>query len=356
MDIIYTIRLDNGSKYLAKADETLAFKVNDNCVIHKDFFNDYGQISKIGEDSSLDKKNRDKDIPRIIRKATVHDKSMAHENEMRAKTALRTTQEAVDNLKLDMKLLNVHFSLDKKLIIIQFTAEGRIDFRQLVKDLAKTFNARIELRQIGVRDETALKGGIGICGQQLCCNRFLKDFSAINVRMAKDQDLSLTPSTISGFCGRLKCCLKYEHKGYLELEKTMPRRGDMCDCPGGRGKICDRNLLTQEVTVVLEDSGSSIHCPRSEIQVVYPDKYKVKAKADSSRKTEQNNNRRPDKNNRRPDNNNRPSEVKSGEPVKSNDEIKKDPRDKNTDKRDNDNRDRNSRRKKKRRRGKSSKN
>ena len=94
--------------------------------------------------------------------------------------------------------------------------------------------------------------------------------------MAKDQDLSLTPSTISGFCGRLKCCLKYEHKGYLELEKTMPRRGDMCDCPGGRGKICDRNLLTQEVSVVLQDSGSCIHCACSEVQVVYPDRYKVK--------------------------------------------------------------------------------
>lgn len=280
MDITYTIKLDNGSEYLAKADDSLAFKVSDWCVIHKDFFNDYGQIVKTGEDNSLEKK----DIPRIIRKATVHDKSMAHENEMRAKSALRTTQEAVDKLKLDMKLLNVHFSLDKKLIVIQFTAEGRIDFRQLVKDLAKTFNARIELRQIGVRDETALKGGIGICGQQLCCNRFLKDFASINVRMAKDQDLSLTPSTISGFCGRLKCCLKYEHKGYLELEKTMPRRGDMCDCPGGRGKICDRNLLTQEVSVVLEDSGSCIHCACSEVQVVYPDKYKIKAKSASQGK------------------------------------------------------------------------
>ena len=288
MDIIYTIRLDNGSKYLAKADESLAFKVNDWCVIHKDFFNDYGQINKIGEDNSLAK--TDKDIPRIIRKATVHDKSMAHENEMRAKSALRTTQEAVEKLNLEMKLLNVHFSLDKKLIVIQFTAEGRIDFRELVKDLAKTFNARIELRQIGVRDETALKGGLGICGQQLCCNRFLKDFASINVRMAKDQDLSLTPSTISGFCGRLKCCLKYEHKGYLELEKTMPRRGDMCDCPGGRGKICDRNLLTQEVSVVLDDSGSCIRCACSEVQVVYPDKYKIKAKSSGpAKKSEQNN-------------------------------------------------------------------
>ena len=340
MDIIYTIRLDNGSKYLAKADETLAFKVNDWCVIHKDFYNDYGQVAKIGEDNSLDKQAKEKDIPRIIRKATVHDKSMAHENEMRAKSALRSTQEAVDKLKLEMKLLNVHFSLDKKLIVIQFTAEGRIDFRQLVKDLAKTFNARIELRQIGVRDETALKGGIGICGQQLCCNRFLKDFASINVRMAKDQDLSLTPSTISGFCGRLKCCLKYEHKGYLELEKTMPRRGDMCDCPGGRGKICDRNLLTQEVTVVLDDTGSSIHCSCSEVQVVYPDKYKIKAKSASpAKKAEQNNSKRSENNNQKQSENNSKT---VNEPDNGN---------QNTEKRDDANK-KPERRKKKRRRGK----
>ena len=338
MDIIYTIRLDNGSKYLAKADDSLAFKPNDYCVIHKDFFNDYGQIAKVGEDLSLDKSSKDKDIPRIIRKATVHDKSMAHENEMRAKSALRSTQEAVDKLKLEMKLLNVHFSLDKKLIIIQFTAEGRIDFRQLVKDLAKTFNARIELRQIGVRDETALKGGLGICGQQLCCNRFLKDFASINVRMAKDQDLSLTPSTISGFCGRLKCCLKYEHKGYLELEKTMPRRGDMCESPEGRGKICDRNLLTQEVSVVLNDSGSTIHCACSEIQVVYPDKYKIKAKSvHPAKRTEQNKDRRPS------NNNNKGTEEKTNSVLESNDDTK------NTDKHDNNKKEYHGRRNKKRR-------
>jgi cell fate regulator YaaT (PSP1 superfamily) len=338
MDIIYTIQLDNGAKYLAKADDSLAFKVNDWCVIHKDFFNDYGQISKIGEENSLDKKTKEKEIPRIIRKATVHDKSMAHENEMRAKSALRSTQEAVEKLKLDMKLLNVHFSLDKKLIVIQFTAEGRIDFRQLVKDLAKNFNARIELRQIGVRDETALKGGLGICGQQLCCNRFLKDFASINVRMAKDQDLSLTPSTISGFCGRLKCCLKYEHKGYLELEKTMPRRGDMCDCPGGRGKICDRNLLTQEVSVVLQDSGSCIHCACSEVQVVYPDKYKVKTKDTNKEKEAGRTITNPSKGN-------------TDSSSESNKNTEK------TDKRNNDNKESHGRRKKKRRsRGKRSRN
>jgi len=168
----------------------------------------------------------------------------------------------------------------------------------------------------------------------LCCNRFLKDFASINVRMAKDQDLSLTPSTISGFCGRLKCCLKYEHKGYLELEKTMPRRGDMCDCPEGRGKICDRNLLTQEVTVALQDSGSCIHCACSEVQVVYPDKYKVKPKAAAKEK-------KAEPNIAKTSNDNIDSSSESNNNKENN--------------RNNDNKESHGRRRKKRRRGKRSK-
>jgi cell fate regulator YaaT (PSP1 superfamily) len=277
MDMTYMIQLDNGSKYLARAQDNLSLRPNDWVVIRKNFYQDYGQILQCkGE---LSPKVNLKEFPKIIRKATVHDKSVAHENEMRAKSAFRTAQKHVDHLKLSMKLLNAHYSIDGKLITIQFTADGRIDFRELVKELSQALNTRIELRQIGVRDETAICGGIGICGQELCCHRFLKEFYSINVRMAKDQDLSLTPSTISGVCGRLKCCLKYEHDGYLELEKTMPRRGDMCECPGGRGKICDRNLLTQEVTVHLEDGGNYLHCDRKEVRVVYPEKYKISRKA-----------------------------------------------------------------------------
>ena len=174
-----------------------------------------------------------------------------------------------------MKLLNAHYSFDCKLLSVQFTADGRVDFRQLVKDLSVALNTRIDLRQIGVRDETAIRGGIGICGRQLCCCSFLHDFKSINVRMAKEQDLSLTPSTISGACGRLKCCLKYEHEGYLDLEKTMPRRGDACECSEGRGRIIDRNLLTQKVVVELE-TGKTMSCSKDEVQVVYPEKYKIK--------------------------------------------------------------------------------
>lgn len=157
------------------------------------------------------------------------------------------------------------------MLTIQFTADGRVDFRELVKELSRAMGTRIELRQIGVRDESAIHGGISICGQVLCCCRFLNEFNSINVRMAKDQDLSLTPGTISGICGRLKCCLKFEHEGYMELEKTMPRRGEWCDCPAGRGKITDRNLLTQEVTVTLL-SGGTVRCSREEITICPPER------------------------------------------------------------------------------------
>jgi cell fate regulator YaaT (PSP1 superfamily) len=161
---------------------------------------------------------------------------------------------------------------------VQFCADGRVDFRELVKELSRALSVRIELRQIGVRDETGIYGGIAVCGQVLCCSRFLKEFNSINVKMAKEQDLLLTPGTISGVCGRLKCCLKYEHEGYLELEKGMPRRGDCCECKEGRGRIIDRNLLTQNVVVQLDDTGRTVTYPKEEVSVIYPEKYKINKK------------------------------------------------------------------------------
>ena len=149
--------------------------------------------------------------------------------------------------------------------------------------MSGALNTRIELRQIGVRDETAAIGGIAPCGRLLCCHSFLRDFASINVKMAKEQDLSLTPSTISGVCGRLKCCLKYEHEGYLEMEKNMPRRGDCCECPEGRGRIVDRNLLTQKVVVCLEDTNRNVTCSREDVRVVYPEKHKVPKKSSDRR-------------------------------------------------------------------------
>jgi len=262
MENLFTVKLDSGAKYDVRASDELGIEVGDKCVIRKDFFQDFGVIERKGAELEP---GSHPDIPSVIRKASVHDLSAADENLVRAKSALRTTQRFVDDLKLEMKLLNAHYSLDNKMLVIQFTADGRVDFRELVKQLSHALNTRIELRQIGVRDEAAIYGGISVCGEQLCCCRFLKEFSSINVKMAKEQDLSLTPSTISGVCGRLKCCLKYEHEGYLEMEKTMPHRGEYCEGPEGKGRVVDRNLLTQTVLLELENN-NVVRCKASELK------------------------------------------------------------------------------------------
>ena len=290
MDLYYEIQLDNGAKYKARGDDSLNIKAGEYYVIRKDFYLDYGQVVKCygplpakPEPPVEDAKKSE--CPKIQRKATVGDMGKANENLMRAKSVLRTTQQFIERLKLPMKLINAHYSFDGKMITIQFSAEGRVDFRELVKQLSQEFNTRIELRQIGVRDETAIIGGISVCGRPLCCCLFLKEFASINVKMAKEQDLSLTPSTISGICGRLKCCLKSEHEGYLELERSMPRRGDCCECKEGRGRIIDRNLLTQKVVVQLDDSARTVTCSKDEVSVVYPEKYKIQhEQGENSRK------------------------------------------------------------------------
>ena len=281
MKFLYEIILDTNVCYEAFADESLQLKEGDDCLIKKERVVDYGTIKKCIGELSNDKSTND--IPEIDTKASIRDKSKANENRMRAKSAFRTAVGHIENLGLKMKLLNAHYSFDKKLATFQFTADGRIDFRQLVKDLSQSLNTRIELRQIGVRDETAVLGGFGVCGQELCCKRYLKKFDSINVKMAKEQDLSLNPVNISGMCGRLKCCLKYEHEGYVELDKNMPRRGAFCECEEGVGKIIDRNLLTQKVTVYIDECSKCISCAKEEVRVIYPDKYKISGIKDDSK-------------------------------------------------------------------------
>ncbi|MEM4247778.1 MAG: regulatory iron-sulfur-containing complex subunit RicT [Candidatus Nanoarchaeia archaeon] len=280
MDLICEIIIETGARYLAGANKSLNLKPKDWCIVRKDRILDYGRVMSIVENQS--KEPLPGDFPVVERKATVIDQSKAHENLMRAKSAQRTAAQYIAALKLPMKLLNCHYSFDMKLVTFQFTAPGRVDFRELVKQLSQSLNTRIDLRQIGVRDETALLGGFGVCGLQVCCNKFLKKFDSINVKMAKEQDLSLNPNNISGICGRLKCCLKYEHEGYLELDKGMPRRGALCDCSQGRGRVVDRNLLTQKVTIQLEETGQKIICPKEDVIVVYPEKYKLESGAAGS--------------------------------------------------------------------------
>ena len=269
MERIFTVKLANGSVFQARGGEELDLKPHDECVVRKDFYMDLAKVLQCAqEETPFDEK-----LPQIIRRADDQDRATAELNEPKNLSAFRTAKQMVARLNLPMKLLNAHYSIDQKILLIQFTADGRVDFRELVKELSRAMGTRIELRQIGVRDESAIYGGISVCGQVLCCCRFLREFNSINVKMAKDQDLSLTPSTISGICGRLKCCLKYEHEGYLELEKTMPRRGEWCECSRGRGKVTDRNLLTQQVTLTME-GGSTVRCDVSEIRRVPPEKIK----------------------------------------------------------------------------------
>ncbi len=305
MEKVYNICLDSEVKYLAIADDVLNLKDNDWCVIQKEYYLDYGQVLQcVGPIPQTEKKVK---YPKIQSKATVRDKSKANENLMRSKSAFRTANKYVSSLNLSMKLLNCHYSFDCKMVTIQFTSEGRVDFRELVKQLSQALNTRIELRQIGVRDETALYGGISICGREFCCSKFLKDFNSINIRMAKEQDFSLGPESISGCCGRLKCCLKFEHEGYLEMQKDMPRIGDFCECECGRGKIVERNMLSRKVTVEIQNSRIRKQFPRDEIQVMYPEKYKVNVvKTQPNQKKNKNNSQRNQNNsqrNKRPQNN-----------------------------------------------------
>lgn len=254
MEKVLFLKLENGAKLEVRADEALALKAKDICVFNRDFYEDLGEVVRILPAPSMT--SRIEELPQVLRKAGDPELATANENFRKARNAMPTVQEWITRLNLAMAPVNAHYSLDCKLLTVQFCADGRIDFRELVKELSRALSTRIELRQIGVRDETGNCGGIAVCGRPLCCSTFLKEFNSINVRMAKEQDLALTPSTISGVCGRLKCCLKFEHEGYLELAKDMPRKGEMCSTPAGRGKITDRNLLTRNVVVTFENSVS----------------------------------------------------------------------------------------------------
>ncbi|MCI5779256.1 MAG: stage 0 sporulation protein [Lentisphaeria bacterium] len=265
MENIWTVKLGNGATLMVRGAEELGLKRGDWCVFRRDYFEDLGEIVRLEKEPELS--GDVSTLPQIVRTAGEPEQIEAGENDRKARSAMFTVNEWIAKLNLEMSPVNAHYSLDRKLLTVQFCADGRVDFRELVKELSRALSVRIELRQIGVRDETGIFGGIAVCGQPLCCCRFLKEFSSINVKMAKEQDLLLTPATISGVCGRLKCCLRYEHEGYLELEKGMPRKGEYCETPAGRGRITDRNLLTRKVNVTFESGNVSVF-PVDEIKVV----------------------------------------------------------------------------------------
>lgn len=192
----------------------------------------------------------------IIRVADEEDRAIYEENLEAAKEAYAICQEKIIYCGLEMKLVNVEYTFDRAKVIFNFTADERVDFRELIKELAAVFHTRIELRQIGVRDEAKIIGGIGICGEPLCCHRFLTDFSPVSIKMAKEQNLSLNPTKISGVCGRLMCCLKHEQETYEELNSRLPGNGDAVTTPDGlKGEVQSVNVLRQKVKVIVTLDG-----------------------------------------------------------------------------------------------------
>ncbi|RBP42215.1 PSP1 domain-containing protein [Garciella nitratireducens] len=205
----------------------------------------------------------------VIRKATKEDRQIAKENDKKEEEALMICQQKIEKHGLEMKLIDVEYTFDNNKIIFYFSAEGRVDFRELVKDLASVFKTRIELRQIGVRDEAKMLGGLGPCGGGLCCATWLGDFEPVSIKMAKEQNLSLNPNKISGICGRLLCCLKFEQEAYEDAKERFPEEGDTVQTPSGIGEVIEVNLIREKVKVKFKGEDIVVQSfPYSEVTIM----------------------------------------------------------------------------------------
>ena len=218
-----------------------------------------------------------KELKPVVRKATEADYAQHEENLKRRHSSIRQAQDMANRRKLDMKFVDAEFTFDNSKVIFYFASDNRVDFRDLVKEMAATFRMRIELRQIGIRDECKMKGGLGPCGRVCCCNDYMSDFERVSIKMAKHQGLSLNPGKISGLCGRLMCCLKFEDDYYADTLKFMPKLNSEIDTPKGRGRVESIDVLRQTVVVktVASDESFELHEYGLEelgITPVYPDK------------------------------------------------------------------------------------
>ncbi len=227
----------------------------DNVIVETARGTEFGTVS--GDVTYVSEKEIVTPLKQVIRIADKNDRKKHKENLAKKEKALNICQEKVDKHKLDMKLVDVEYTFDNSKVIFYFTADGRVDFRELVKDLAGVFKMRIELRQIGVRDVAKMLGGIGCCGKELCCASWLSDFHPVSIKMAKVQNLSLNPAKISGVCGRLMCCLKYENDVYNEMKKGMPDVGERIRTGEGNAVVVDTSILENKIKVRLVQEEAS---------------------------------------------------------------------------------------------------
>jgi len=248
---IVSVHFNNRGKSYYFDPSGLTVNKGDNVVVETAKGHEYGECTQgnrmVGDDSIV------KPLRPVIRIATEADKHSALMGKEKEKEAFAYCQKKITEFNLEMKLVNVEYGFEGNKILFFFTSEGRVDFRELVKDLAGEFHTRIELRQIGVRDEAKILGGLGVCGKQFCCSQFLTEFHPVSIKMAKTQGLSLNPTKISGTCGRLMCCLKYEDHAYEDLVKKAPKVEAFVETPSGKGSVISVNLLRGNAKVRLED-------------------------------------------------------------------------------------------------------
>ncbi|MHB8780449.1 MAG: PSP1 domain-containing protein [Candidatus Geothermincolia bacterium] len=250
MDVV-GVRFRRGGKTYLYDPDRLTLEEGDEVIVPTSRGVEFGTVTRgleeVGEDCLP------ADLKKVIRRATDRDKSQMERNLSRRDMARQKCQELIRSHELDMKLVDVDYVFDGNSITFYFTADGRVDFRDLVKDLASVMKTRIEMRQIGVRDEAKMIGGLGPCGRCLCCAAFLEDFEPVSIRMAKDQNLPLNPAKISGVCGRLMCCLRYEEEAYKDFLNTVPKVGAPVETESGPGKVCGYEVHCLKVVVELED-------------------------------------------------------------------------------------------------------
>lgn len=241
-------------------------KQGDSVIVETSRGIEYGEV--VMSKKAIDNDQFKKPLKGVIRIATEEDTEKSKRNREFEKEAYKICLEKIQNHKLEMKLVEVEYTFDGNKILFYFTADGRIDFRELVKDLAMVFKTRIELRQIGVRDEAKTLGSIGVCGRGLCCSQFLGEFAPVSIKMAKEQGLSLNPSKISGTCGRLMCCLKNEQSSYEELLKITPKVGAFVKTPECKGYVEEVNLITGKLKIKPEKTDVPIYADRKDVKVI----------------------------------------------------------------------------------------
>lgn len=251
MKNVIGVRFRTAGKVYYFDPKGIDFKRNDHVIVETARGVEYGTV--VMPPTDVEDEKVIQPLKPVIRKATEEDAKTEEKNREKEKNAYKICLEKIHKHQLEMKLIDAEYTFDNNKVLFYFTADGRIDFRELVKDLAAVFKTRIELRQIGVRDETKILGGIGMCGRPLCCHSYLSDFVPVSIKMAKEQNLSLNPTKISGICGRLMCCLKNEEDTYEELNRKLPNVGDAVTTDDGfKGEVASVNVLRQLVKVIVE--------------------------------------------------------------------------------------------------------